>query len=134
MPSLLGTKFVIGRFQLNYYVVISIFLRCCRYLESEFPNQKFKTVVYHIPKVFLREGERQGCLAEELVFQRLKNLCTLEIPSMWIIFFHNASYGGYSNRNQRLGKLMIREHDFVVFVKHEGKRMKESWFFTFSIF
>ncbi|XP_066248448.1 uncharacterized protein [Euwallacea similis] len=88
-----------------------------RYLESEFPSQT-ETVVYSIPKTFCKNGERQGCKAEELVFQRLKQLQTLNISDLWISFFHNAVYGGYSNRNHRLGKLMIRENDFVVFVKY----------------
>ncbi|XP_066150369.1 uncharacterized protein [Euwallacea fornicatus] len=88
-----------------------------RYLQSEFPPQT-QTVVYSIPKTFCKNGEMQGCKAEELVFQRLKQLQTLNIPDLWISFFHSAVYGGYSNRNHRLGKLMIRENDFVVFVKY----------------
>ncbi|CAH1130788.1 unnamed protein product [Ceutorhynchus assimilis] len=91
-----------------------------RYLEAEFPP-KTNTVVYHVPKDFQRAGEKQGCQAEDLVFQRLKNLISLEIPNLWIMFFHSAAYGGYSNRNQRLGKLMIREHDFVVFIKYKDQ-------------
>ncbi|XP_076251041.1 uncharacterized protein LOC143190554 isoform X2 [Rhynchophorus ferrugineus] len=89
-----------------------------KYLESEFPKSS-RTTVYSIPRDFTKAGEKQACHAEQLVFQRLKSLSSLNIPNLWVIFFHSASYAGYSNRNQRLGKLMIREHDFVVFIKYE---------------
>ncbi|XP_030757841.1 uncharacterized protein LOC115883624 isoform X2 [Sitophilus oryzae] len=92
-----------------------------KYIKSEFPCSS-ENSVHSIPKYFRKNGERQACEAEKLVFQRLKNLSSIDVSSdLSIIFFHSASYAGYSNRNQRLGKLMIREHDFVVFVKCEDK-------------
>lgn len=39
-----------------------------------------------------------------------------------MLYFHGASYAGHSHRNQRIGKLMVREHDFVVFSKFKGRR------------
>ncbi|KAH1027426.1 hypothetical protein HUJ05_000937 [Dendroctonus ponderosae] len=92
-----------------------------RYLESEFPRTTSNNSVFHIPKEYLRTGENQGRQAEQIAFQRLKNLSTLNVSDLWILFFHSISYGGYSNRNQRLGKLIMREHDFVVFVKYQGR-------------
>ncbi|KAL1505915.1 hypothetical protein ABEB36_005364 [Hypothenemus hampei] len=92
-----------------------------RYLESEFPTVESQTIVHSIPKEFSRTGQEQACKAEKLVFDRLMGLHTLQLPNLWIMFFHNASYGGYSKKNLELWKLIIREHDFVVFVKFMDK-------------
>lgn len=103
------------------------------YIDKEFPacstngnnknDDKFQTVVYNIPNVFQKSGERQACLAEEMVFHRLRNLNKIqaEDSNLWIAFFHNATYAGHSFRNSRIGKLMIREHDFVLFAKYKSK-------------
>lgn len=92
--------------------------------------------VYSVPSVFQKTGagagagggggggnnKRQANLAEQLVFTRLHGLLRAEaINGLWIAFFHGASYAGRSYRNQRFGKLMIREHDFVIFAKYRGK-------------
>ncbi|XP_060524020.1 uncharacterized protein LOC132700609 [Cylas formicarius] len=92
-----------------------------RYLENEFPSSTENATVYPIPCQFLKEGERQGCLAEKIVFERLESLKLLTLPGLWVTFFHNASYAGNSTRNDRLGRLMVREHDFVAFVRYQKK-------------
>lgn len=96
-----------------------------RYIEQEFPDAEGGgNAVYSVPSVFQKSGgERQANLAEQLVFTRLHGLLRAEEPlaGLWIAFFHSTSYAGRSFRNQRFGKLMIREHDFVVFAKHGGR-------------
>ncbi|KAF5308667.1 hypothetical protein FQR65_LT06128 [Abscondita terminalis] len=94
-----------------------------RYIEREFPEAKDgKNAVYSIPSKFKNRGERQASLAEEVVFKRLSGIAkTIRLDGLWMTFFHSASYAGHSFRNQRVGKLMIREHDFVVFAKYQGK-------------
>lgn len=84
--------------------------------------------MYSVPSVFQKsdgdggDGQKQGNYAEQLVFTRLHGLLQAEaINGLWIVFFHSASYAGRSYRNQRLGKLMIREHDFVIFAKYKGR-------------
>lgn len=99
------------------------FLSVDRYIEREFPEAEGGgNAVYSVPSVFQKSGgEKQANLAEQLVFTRLHGLLQAEaINGLWITFFHSASYAGRSFRNQRLGKLMIREHDFVIFAKHDG--------------
>ncbi|KAK4883268.1 hypothetical protein RN001_006587 [Aquatica leii] len=94
-----------------------------KYIEREFPEAKDgKNAVYSIPSKFKNRGERQASLAEEVVFTRLSGLVkTTRLDGLWMTFFHSASYAGHSFRNQRVGKLMIREHDFVIFAKYHGK-------------
>lgn len=98
----------------------------CRYVEREFPEADHGgNAVHSVPREFQRSGgERQANLAEELVFERLRGLSqATAIGGLWMTFFHSASYAGRSFRNQRVGKLMIREHDFVIFAKYKGKLM-----------
>ncbi|KAB0802644.1 hypothetical protein PPYR_04830 [Photinus pyralis] len=94
-----------------------------KYIEREFPEAKDgKNAVYSIPSKFKNCGEKQASLAEEVVFTRLSGLAdTTRLDGLWMTFFHSASYAGHSFRNQRVGKLMIREHDFVIFVKHKER-------------
>jgi hypothetical protein len=88
-------------------------------VEREFPPAgDGGGVVYSVPRYFHKAGEKQAALAEEEVFRRLS---AVGLGGLWMTFFHGASYGGHSFRNQRVGKLMIREHDFVAFVKHAGE-------------
>lgn len=79
--------------------------------------------MYSVPKTFEKTGEIQGNLAEQEVFQRLHHLkyAKTKLEGLWMIFFHGASYAGLSFRNKREGKLIIREHDFVIFAKYNGK-------------
>ncbi|KAJ8927204.1 hypothetical protein NQ314_020363 [Rhamnusium bicolor] len=93
------------------------------YTDIEFPKPKDdETVVYSIPKHFSSTGERQAALAESQVFQRLHGLVdNTRIGGLWVLFFHSTCYAGQSYRNQRMGRLMIREHDFVVFAKCRGQ-------------
>ncbi|RZC39714.1 uncharacterized protein BDFB_008988, partial [Asbolus verrucosus] len=96
------------------------------YIEREFPSpQHDGKVVYSVPRIFQKTGEKQAALAERVVFNRLNgvgcNKCDSRFGGLWMTFFHNACYGGHSFRNQRIGKLMIREHDFVIFVKFNGR-------------
>lgn len=103
---------------------VRMFFATDRYVEREFPEAvDGGNIVYSVPRDFQRNGgERQASRAEELVFKRLRGLSnTKELSGLWMIFFHSASYGGRSFRNQRVGKLMIREHDFVIFVRYRGK-------------
>ncbi|KAF5281773.1 hypothetical protein FQA39_LY17692 [Lamprigera yunnana] len=94
-----------------------------KYIEREFPEAKEgKNAVYSVPGKFKNRGEKQASLAEEVVFTRLSGLAqTTRLDGLWMTFFHSASYAGHSFRNRRVGKLMIREHDFVVFAKYRGK-------------
>lgn len=94
-----------------------------KYIEREFPEAKDgKNAVYSVPSKFKNCGEKQAGLAEEVVFTRLSGLVdTTRLDGLWMTFFHSASYAGHSFRNQRVGKLMIREHDFVIFVKYKGR-------------
>lgn len=99
-----------------------------RYVEREFPDAEGGgNAVYSVPSVFQKSGgERQANLAEQLVFTRLHGLVRAEaINGLWVTFFHSTSYAGRSFRNRRLGKLMIREHDFVIFVKFKGVCFKQ---------
>lgn len=103
-----------------------------RYIEKEFPeccnNGNNKNAIYSVPSSFKKRGEKQATLAEEIVFNRLHGLKdAVCCQGLWMIFFHSASYAGRSFRNERDGKLMIREHDFVMFAKYRG----ESFFFFF---
>lgn len=108
-----------------------------RYIDREFPESQNatatnSTTVYSVPRTFQKCGEKQASLAEERVFHRLQCLNsgdrrpqnTFESSGVWVTFFHSACYGGQSFRNQRVGKLIIREHDFVVFAKYAGKFVK----------
>lgn len=99
-----------------------------RYIEREFPeycnnaNNNNKSTVYSVPSCFKKGGEKQATLAEEIVFNRLHGLEDAACcQGLWMTFFHNACYAGHSFRNERVGKLMIREHDFVIFAKYQGK-------------
>lgn len=97
-----------------------------RYVEREFPEAADGgNAVHSVPSVFQRiGGERQANLAEQLVFARLHGLAEANdggLGGLWMTFFHSASYAGRSFRNHRDGKLMIREHDFVIFARYRGK-------------
>ncbi|GJQ74428.1 hypothetical protein Trydic_g21298 [Trypoxylus dichotomus] len=100
-----------------------------RYVEREFPESSTNggdvgdgVAVYSVPRKFQKMGEDQAVSAEHRVFDRLHGLRTdPNLRNTWITFFHSASYAGHSHRNKRDGKLMIREHDFVIFVKSNGK-------------
>lgn len=75
-----------------------------------------------MPDQFQKSGEHQANLAERKIFENLLNLKqrTFCGDALWMVFFHSASYAGSSQRNHRVGRLMIREHDFVLFAKHKG--------------
>lgn len=94
-----------------------------RYIEREFPEAiDGKNAVYSVPSKYSRCGEKQASFAEEIVFNRLRGLSQSSFAqNLWTIYFYSATYAGHSFRNQRIGKLMIREHDFVIFVKYQGK-------------
>ena len=93
-----------------------------RYIKREFPHPKNgASAVYSVPKMFQKSGEKQASLAEQEVFEKLKGVDRGGNMGLWMTFFHSASYGGHSFRNQRVGKLMIREHDFVLFITYRGK-------------
>lgn len=100
-----------------------LFIVIDRYVEREFPeNKDGKCTVYSVPRYFQKAGENQAISAEHRVFSRFHGLKEdLRLKNTWVIFFHSASYAGHSYRNNRCGKLMIREHDFVIFVKKNGK-------------
>lgn len=92
----------------------------------EFPKPKnSENAVYSVPKKnFRKRGERQASLAEKTVFDRLLGLKNAPgLYNLWLLFFHSSSYAGKSYRNQRCGKLMMREHDFVVFIRYQGKKI-----------
>ncbi|KAJ3641236.1 hypothetical protein Zmor_027751 [Zophobas morio] len=92
-----------------------------RYIKREFPHPKNgASAVYSVPKMFQKSGEKQASLAEQEVFEKLKGVDRGGNMGLWMTFFHSASYGGHSFRNQRVGKLMIREHDFVLFITYRG--------------
>ncbi|GLV31907.1 hypothetical protein CBL_07667, partial [Carabus blaptoides fortunei] len=94
-----------------------------RYVETEFPELTAATTVYSVPRTFTNRTERQASKAEHAVFSRLAALTTgaTRDAGLWVLYFHGASYAGHSSRNQRVGKLMIREHDFVIFAKYKGQ-------------
>ncbi|XP_017786523.1 PREDICTED: uncharacterized protein LOC108569441 [Nicrophorus vespilloides] len=85
------------------------------YIQREFPDGR--NAVYSVPKRFRRFGEEQASLAEEITFKRLHGLN--ELDDLWLLFVHNVSYGGRSSKT--IGKLKIREHDFVLFIRSSGK-------------
>ncbi|XP_071051519.1 uncharacterized protein [Onthophagus taurus] len=88
-----------------------------KFVKREFPSE----TVHSVPKSFQKSGEKQAILAEKVIFDRLRGLKSENrIKGLWLIFFHSASYAGRSFRNQRDGKLMIREHDFVLFIKYHN--------------
>ncbi|XP_044263120.1 uncharacterized protein LOC123010340 isoform X2 [Tribolium madens] len=92
-----------------------------RYIKREFPTQDGAARVYSIPRVLQKSGEKQASLAEEEIFNKLTQFGRNDkFRGLWMLFFHSTSYAGHSFRNQRVGKLMIREHDFVVFVTFKG--------------
>ncbi|EEZ97322.1 uncharacterized protein LOC103314418 isoform X1 [Tribolium castaneum] len=94
-----------------------------RYIKREFPAQDGAAAVYSIPKTFRKSGEKQASLAEQEVFTKLTKFGqNAKFRNLWMIFFHGTSYAGHSFRNQRVGKLMIREHDFVVFATFNDSR------------
>ena len=97
-----------------------------RYTQREFSEPTGdENAIYSIPRDFQKNGERQATLAEEMVFSKLHGLVnSYHVRGLWMAFFHSASYAGYSFRNRRDGKLMIREHDFVLFVKYKGKHFQ----------
>ncbi|XP_069676761.1 uncharacterized protein [Periplaneta americana] len=91
-----------------------------RYIGQEFPRLEGQTcTIYSVPKQPIQRSELQASQAEEHVFQYLSEL---NIPGMWMVFFQGRSYGGKSFRNERNGKLMIREHDYVLFTVYKGKK------------
>lgn len=90
-------------------------------------------MVYSLPKTFSSTGQHQATLAEKEVFQRLQGLAKSNtIGGLWVTFFHSTCYAGQSYRNQRMGRLMIREHDFVVFAKYEGISTAFCFYFQVS--
>lgn len=91
-----------------------------RYISREFPQNDLNKV-YSIPRTFTQRTEKQASKAEFAVFSRLHGIVETKINSLWVLFFHGTSYAGKSHRNNRVGKLMVREHDFVVFTKYKGK-------------
>ncbi|XP_023310112.1 uncharacterized protein LOC108906877 [Anoplophora glabripennis] len=94
-----------------------------KYTDREFPDPgENESVVYSLPRKFSSTGQRQASLAEREVFEKLRGLAgNNAIRGLWVTFFHSACYAGQSYRNQRMGRLMIREHDFVVFAKYKGQ-------------
>lgn len=95
-----------------------------RYVEREFPEaEDGRNAVYGVPPIFQKNsGERQANLAEQVVFRRLQGISdAANLPGIWMVFFHSASYAGRSYRNRRVGKLIFREHDFVIFIRYRGK-------------
>lgn len=94
-----------------------------RYIEREFPTNGDETTIYSVPRTFKKSGEKQAIHAEERIFERLQGIGK-HVNGVWLTFFHSAVYAGHSFRNQRDGKLMIREHDFVVFAKYQGEYEK----------
>lgn len=98
-------------------------------METEFPEQKSINAVYSVPRTFTNRTERQASKAEHTVFARLAGLTgATRDGGLWVLYFHGASYAGHSSRNLRVGKLMIREHDFIIFAKYQGKH-----FFVFKL-
>lgn len=59
----------------------------------------------------------QASQAESHVFHCLREM---DIPGLWLVFFQGRSYGGKSFRKDRNGKLMMREHDYVIFTSYHG--------------
>lgn len=91
------------------------------YINREFPSEN-KNCIYSIPKFFIQHGQEQASNAEKEVHTRL---CGIQIrpednDGYWQVCFQGACYAGRSFRNDRKGKLMMREHDFVVFIKYKG--------------
>ena len=71
-----------------------------------------------MPKQFSNEHlEPQAFLSEKIVYDRLRHV---NAPGLWCVFFQGRTYGGVSFRNERQGKIMIREHDFVVLASYKG--------------